>query len=324
MASSGGSKKSTRGLALLNTLVLHRVCTFFCTHCEPTPLELEGCQDESQSKATLRNLCQASRLLRSVAEPVLYHYAQFQYLVKSEAPDHFVSSSLRFMRNIHDRPQLRNHVKVLDVRDHAQRHRNCNISFYPTCANWQDRLNWRNRQPVTERSLLFINQLAAPFGIKCVADDFVLDRLVETFAQLMLVLLPGLTELRLMAQGCWTFGILSGALERKSTETLDTFLSKVRKLHLKFLVSSCDCNKCLSHKHLRFLAPLCERSKCLSQNKINFTRGAERLLIKATASNLHTLICPAKTLSDAPDLPGLESLRVDMRGAWPGYSTFLP
>ncbi|CAH0025320.1 unnamed protein product [Clonostachys rhizophaga] len=300
MAPSGGQEEATRGLPLLPTLVLHRICTFLCTHCEPALPELEGSQDECQGQTTLRNLCHASRLLRFVAEPILYHRAQFKYLAMPGVPDHFASSSLRFIQEIHDRPQLRNYVKVLDVRDSARRHRNSDIDF-----KYYSRHEWSNRRPVTSRNLDQINHLAAPFGITCVADNFVPDRLVETFVQLMLVFLPGLTELKLTAEGCWKFRLLSDALQRNNTKIPDAVLSKVRKLRLHFEVPSCPCYECHG-----------------SDVRL-FERGAEKLLLQATMRNLQTLVCSAAALKNAPDSPLLESLRVDITGDWPFHNTFL-
>ncbi|CAG9976000.1 unnamed protein product [Clonostachys byssicola] len=300
MASSGGAEEATRGLPLLPTLVLHRICTFLCTHCEPTLSELEGSQEECQGRTTLRNLCQASRLLRFVAEPVLYHRAQFKYLAMPGVPDHFASSSLRFIQNIHDHPRLRNYVKVLDVRDSARRHRNSDIDF-----KYFSHHEWSNRRSVTGRNLKYINQLAAPFGITCVADNFVPDRLVETFVQLMLVFLPGLTELKFLAQGCWKFRLLSGALQNENSKIPDTLLSKVRSLRLNFEVPSCRCDE------------------CHGPDVTLFERGAEKLLLQATARNLQTLVCSVAALRDAPDSPLLESLRLDITGNWPFYNTFL-
>ncbi|CAG9946941.1 unnamed protein product [Clonostachys rosea f. rosea IK726] len=300
MAPGGGAEEATRGLPFLPTLVLHRICTFLCTHCEPTLPELEGCQDECQGHTTLRNLCQASRLLRFVAEPILYHRAKFKYLAMPGVPDHFASSALRFIQNIQDRPRLRNYVKVLDVRDSARRHRNSDIDF-----KYFSRHEWSNRRPVTGRNLEYINQLAAPFGITCVADNFVPDRLVETFVQLMLVFLPGLTELKFSAQGCWKFRLLSGALQRKNSKIPDALLSKVRKLRLHFEVPSCRCDECHG-----------------SDVRL-FERGAEKLLLQATAKNLQTLVCSVAALKIAPDSPLLESLRVDITGDWPFYNNFL-
>lgn len=300
MASGGGAEEATRGLPLLPTLVLHRICTFLCTHCEPTLPELEGCQGECQGQTTLRNLCQASRLLRFVAEPILYHRAKFKYLAVPGVPDHFASSSLRFIQTIHDRPRLRNYVKVLDVRDNARRHRNSDIDF-----KYFSRHEWSNRRPVTRRNLEYINQLAAPFRITCVADNFVPDRLVETFVQLMLIFLPGLIELKLTAEGCWKFRLLSGALQRKNTKIPAAFLSKVRNLCLNFEIPSCGCYEC-EGSDVRLL-----------------DRGAEKLLLQATARNLQNLVCSVVALKNAPDSPLLESLRVEITGDWPFYNTFL-
>ncbi|CAH0051190.1 unnamed protein product [Clonostachys solani] len=101
------------------TLVLHRICEFLCKHCEPQQVQ-DGTHPAAacrQSKMTLKNLCEVSKTLRFIAEPILYHYWKGTFEPQTPSARTFALSAIRFLSRLHTRPQLRTYVRALDIRD---------------------------------------------------------------------------------------------------------------------------------------------------------------------------------------------------------------
>ncbi|CAH0039021.1 unnamed protein product [Clonostachys rhizophaga] len=154
---------------------------------------------------TLKNLCQVSKTLRFVAEPVLYHYWKATFGPKTPSPKMFMLSAMRFLSRLHARPHLRTYVKALDIRDCIR-----DKYSYDSDFSFDDSDSEYECEPILkERGVSRIKRIAASVGIKCSRSDFNKERFVESIAQIMLVMVPRLNELTLIAAESWEFRLLS-------------------------------------------------------------------------------------------------------------------
>ncbi|VUC36620.1 unnamed protein product [Clonostachys rosea] len=266
MASS--QEESEQPKLCLPTLVLRRICTFLCDHCEPQQPQ-DGTQSDAairQSKMTLKNLCQVSKTMRLIAEPILYHYWKGQFDPESPSAKKFIRSSIRFLSTLHAHPHLRPYVKALDIRDCARDEYSRDLYTFDFDDQLEDPV-------VIGRNASTLKRIAASAGIKCARFHFSGLKFAETIVQIMLLLmLPRLNKLTLIAVRSWEFDLF----------------------HLEIDIEDAW-----------------------------FNRRAEKLLIRATASHLKSLICTSGPLKEGFDMPQLDSLRVDIRHAWPNAEAFL-
>lgn len=190
----------------LPILVLHRICEFLCDHCEPQQLR-DGTHSAAacrQGKMALKNLCQVSKTLRFVAEPVLYHYWKGTFAPNTRGADMFRRSSMRFLSRLHARPHLRRYVRVLNIRDRARDEYSYGPSF-----PFETDLDYEIDPILTGKGLSRIKGIAASAGIKCSSSDFSAQNFAESIAQIMLAMVPRLNELTLIAARSWDFRLLS-------------------------------------------------------------------------------------------------------------------
>ncbi|CAG9990520.1 unnamed protein product [Clonostachys byssicola] len=240
---------------------------------------------------TLKNLCQVSKTLRFVAEPVLYHYWKGTFAPDTLGTDKlgadmFAVSSIGFISRLHARPHLWRYVRALNIRDSARDEYSYGPSF-----PFGDNLEYENNPIITGKAVSRVKRIAASAGIKCSSSDFSAQNFAESIAQIMLAMAPRLNELTLIAARSWDFRLF------------------VSKLELDLAPRRCICMDC-SHYDADI-------------DDAWFERRAERLLVGATASHLKSLICTSGCLKEDFDMPQLDSLRVDIRHSWPNEEAFL-
>ncbi|CAI6083884.1 unnamed protein product [Clonostachys chloroleuca] len=196
----------------LPILVLHPICEFLCDHCEPQQLR-DGTHSAAacrQGKMALKNLCQVSKTLRFVAEPVLYHYWKGTFAPNTRGADMFRRSSMRFLSRLHARPTYGDTDRARDEYSYGP--------YFP----FETDLEYEIDPILAGKGLSRIKRIAASAGIKCSSSDFSAQNFAESIAQIMLAM----------------------AADKIEINALPNLLSKISKLELDLAPRRCICVDC--------------------------------------------------------------------------------
>lgn len=104
------------GILHLPDLVMHRICTFFCKHCESPSLGEEDAPEHltHRGQATLLNLCRVAKFHYN-AQRILYHNIDIQiprnYLQRP------LEDTIGLLTSLRINPHLKNLVKSLSIQD---------------------------------------------------------------------------------------------------------------------------------------------------------------------------------------------------------------
>ncbi|CAH0002590.1 unnamed protein product [Clonostachys byssicola] len=282
MALDRDPTKTEAGIIHLPDLVIHRVCTFFCKHCEPPSLGEEDAPEHltHRGKATLLNLCRVAKFHHS-AQRILYHNVDIQI------PHHNLQKPLEvtigFLTSLRINPSLKNHVKSLSIQD----------------APWAGPGHCHVRQsydnpPLPESLLNDLRTLS--HGLRIPLSNVQLENtnLVETLMQLIFISLRTSPELKLAVrpQSPWQDELFT-VWKALGDHSATLFLTQ----RLNFILPTIP--KCSCHRRLRGYMP-----HQYIENK------AARFLISQAAQSLRSLACTATDLQDAPLLPQLQDLKL--------------
>ncbi|CAG9949203.1 unnamed protein product [Clonostachys rosea f. rosea IK726] len=282
MALDRHARKAEGGILHLPDLVIHRICTFFCKHCEPPSLGEEDAPDHltHRGQATLLNLCRVAKFHYN-AQRILYHNVDIQ--IPNNNLQRPLEVTIGFLTSLRINPHLKNHVKSLSIQD------------VPWAGPGHCHVRESYDNPPLPESLL--NDLRTlSHGLRITLSNVQLEKtnLVETLMQLVFISLRTSPELKLAVrpQSPWKDELFT-VWKTLGDHSATLFLTQ----HLSFILPTMP--KCSCHRRLHGLMP--------HQYVENM---AARFLIGQAAQSLRSLACTANDLQDTPHLPQLQDLKL--------------
>jgi hypothetical protein len=205
-------------LSLLNlpSEILHEICTKLCCHCtyrrHPGFTRWPGGNDYRNSRSHLLDVSRVCRQLRAVAQPVLFHCFRFQARASSQPILRDVLA--QFLRTLDERKELKYQVKYIDI-DARDTSRTCCL---PYIEDWP-----------SQEELRTVNSRCSENAIALRPDSLWADEIMETHMQVLLAILPNVTEIRLNYPRAWKFELLENWRYEGSdvTRSLRPFLHNV-------------------------------------------------------------------------------------------------
>ncbi|KAK7215114.1 hypothetical protein V2G26_003117 [Clonostachys chloroleuca] len=292
---SGALQGSKTTLTSLPPEILQVIFSNFCEHCASIKwLDDAKKRPQSGGQAILRRLCKVSKLVCSIAQPILFHVFAFDVMRRDDHVRSFRRTAYFFLRSISMSPHLGGNVKALDI----------NIAIkYSLC-----RCCVRSMSEAMNRDLkVILNSQQSDNGLAFSADQLLPDNDHETIIQFMLALFPRLKSLTLSIPRDWRFDALSTWYGNQGGPAPRRFLESLRSA--KFTLDRQEGDTCTP-----------EHRKC---NHPTRESPVEMLLTTAASSTLETLHCTAGALDFLPDLPRLQELCLEMRGSWSKLSPLL-
>uniref|UniRef100_A0A8H7TP59 Uncharacterized protein n=1 Tax=Bionectria ochroleuca TaxID=29856 RepID=A0A8H7TP59_BIOOC len=282
MALDRHARKAEGGILHLPNLVIHRICTFFCKHCEPPSLGEEDAPDHltHRGQATLLNLCRVAKFHYN-AQRILYHNVDIQ--IPNNNLQRPLEVTIGFLTSLRINPHLKNHVKSLSIQD------------VPWAGPGHCHVRESYDNPPLPESLL--NDLRTlSHGLRITLSNVQLEKtnLVETLMQLVFISLRTSPELKLAVrpQSPWKDELFT-VWKTLGDHSATLFLTQ----HLSLILPTMP--KCSCHRRLHGLMP--------HQYVENM---AARFLIGQAAQSLRSLACTANDLQDTPHLPQLQDLKL--------------
>ncbi|CAG9984227.1 unnamed protein product [Clonostachys byssicola] len=271
--------------------ILHHICTFFCDHCDPmknSQIENSTNHNPNEGKKDLLNLCLTSRALCGVAQGVLFHHFSFGRHLNHGGPVAFRLAASSFLQALSNKPHLRVVVKELKIKTKRD-------TLYPRL------FGFRSLTEADQHSAELVRTLGAETGMQFRYDELQPSDLREAMIQLMIAACPNISKVQIQIPRYWTFNKLVGRNYTKSSTNRQP-LSSLQTLDA--LVERLPTDDC------EFPHQLC--------NLPAFVSLSERALVAGSASRLETLKCTLGALENAPDMPRLEVLKLDVRGSFSG------
>lgn len=267
--------------------ILEAICAQLCHHCTeptqpgsilwPTPNILR----EEIPHPELLDVVFVCKQLREAAQPILFHSVRFRADLE---PDMDLSDFLSpLVRALGFRKDLRNHVRHIDI--DAQ---NILCSCCPHTFTEPSRETRAAMQNIC-------NDVDLPLAVDSVSGE----EMAETLMQMVLAVVPNLTELRLVIPRSWSFALLHSWMRVGMGLSSMRFLPSVKTMLLE--IDELDYEAC-TQSHLR-----CSRPCPVSP--------VEKMLVDA-APNVQVLSCTASGLESLPMRPNLTHLQLWMRGSW--------
>lgn len=266
--------------------LLALICSYLCAHCFPYKIDIwkPSCdaggipyEDRYNCRLGLYSLAAASRKLRCVARPTLWHRLQPRPSA-FECPE-FLVDYIRFLKENSD---LRSDVKSLVI----------NTEGLTLDPGWPG-LSAEERHVVRRAS----KQVEFP----SMMESLNYSNCVETLVQILITITPNLTELHFAIPYTWSFDHLQ-VLRYKGVaigEKPKELLSNLK--HLEIQVIGPEHAKCSpGHLACKVAQPVCV---------------AEQILIES-APRLETLSCTAGGLDNLPLLSRLKHLELQPKGYW--------
>lgn len=192
----------------------------------------------------------------------------------------------QFLRTLNERKDLRGQVRYIDI-DAADTSCTCCLPYI------QD-------QP-KEEEMQTAKNICEENEIVLLADSLYADEIMETHMQIVLTILPNLTEIRLLYPRAWRFELLESWRYKGSAVegSPRPFLLSLRRMLLE--VDKREEDACQPGHE--------------SCDEFRSDHPVEDILT-ATAPNLELLACTASGLTYYPIFPHLTHLKVMMQGRW--------
>ncbi|CAH0045258.1 unnamed protein product [Clonostachys solani] len=293
MALDRDPRKTEAGNLHLPDLVIRRICTFFCKHCEPPSLGEEDAPEHLTHKghATLLSLCRVSKSVYFTAQRILYHNVDIRI------PQNNLERPLRvtvgFLTSLRIYPHLKNHVRSVSIQDERW--------AGPGQCDVRD----SDENPPLPRSLLNALRTLSN-SVRIPLSNGHLDNLhlMETLMQLIFVSVRTSPELKLAVrpQSPWQDDLFT--VWKTASSLGDHSASLFLTQQLSFILPSIP--KCSCHGRLTGLYP--------HQYVENM---AARFLIGQAAQSLRSLVCTANDLRNTPCLPQLQDLKLCIQDVTP-------
>ncbi|KAK7224932.1 hypothetical protein V2G26_012935 [Clonostachys chloroleuca] len=267
--------------------ILHHICTFFCDHCDPKKSHIENSMNynPNKGKKDLLNLCLTSRALCAVAQGVLFHHFSFGRHLNHSGPVAFRLAAASFLQALSNKPHLRAVVKELMIKTKRD-------------TMYSKVLGFDSLTEADQHSADLLRNLGAEIGIPFRYHELQPEDLREAMIQLMIAASPNLSKVEIQIPRYWAFDKL---VERNYTKSANQQpLSSLQTLDA--LVERLPTDNC------RVPHEVC--------NMAAFASPSERVLIAGSASRLEKLKCTLGALENAPDMPRLVVLKVDVRGSF--------
>ncbi|KAH0420527.1 hypothetical protein CcaCcLH18_13965 [Colletotrichum camelliae] len=251
-------------------------------------------RDELQEQDTyLINLCRTCKLFRYVAQPIAFQsIVNYNYMNWGRTLSEFLHRIGTLTRTLSERPDLAAKVRFLDI-------------------HMLDRFEDDEKIPskATDEQKLAIARLASRVGLEInMTEDWLEWDIAEAYFQILMALLPNLTQANICLPGSWKLDSLSAWATRTSSgiPTTRPFLANVRHMELDHRVADLNARY--------------ERAdyETLDDDEIEHIPSAvERLFVDA-APDLELLCCSAGGLDGLPRLEKLDTLQIMMKGSWDG------
>ncbi|KAF6828856.1 hypothetical protein CPLU01_08294 [Colletotrichum plurivorum] len=283
-------------LATLPVEILDQICTILSPYRRPYIIRVfkpsikeEPTKHDHQGTRALLNLCQTSKALCKVAQPVVFHTFFDHENYSTSIPLGFVKRLGLFLRTLVERPELAEAVRAIDV-DACERKCQC---CYPFDEQVKEQMGW-------------ISELSARTGLEFNLWHWESREVSEAQLQALLVMVPNLQRLNLRLPVTWDFEALAAWVNRKESETgiAQKFLHTVT--HMELGTDTVEAN-----------TPRMWEDGERDESFTSSPNPVERLLIEA-APNLELLCCTAGGLDGLPRLPSLTSLQVLLQAPWDG------
>lgn len=269
--------------------ILTLICTHLCHHCFSYDINLwkPSCdsggilQEERELRRRgLSSLAAASRRLRRAARPVLWHRLQ----PKRAGPE-AREKLLCYIRFLHENKEMRPAVRSLVVDGRDER---CTCCLHIT-------------EFLVDEELRLAKKASKTTGLPFMMQDFNAEDCTEKLVEILLSMLPSLTEIHISIPESWAFdnlhvwrytGVAMGEGPRR-------YLSNVKRMEIE--TGGGERTNCYPG-HADCIVP-------------TYKSQAEQVLIES-APSLEVLSCTAGGLDSLPFLPRLKYLELQPMGIW--------